>query len=346
MLLSVSATGFDSFHTTPLISTRPGVEIHALLTAQILAGQFPYEPAYARTVERTGFLLLAALMILAVAVFQIYPLPVLFAVPLLFCAPFAAGLIAWRMEGQLYDALRPTIGLAVLAAGGGYLLYRAAEMRRRQISGQFARYLSPEVVERLIRSEAEVARSAERREVTVLFMDMRGFTSASERLAPEEIVANVNRFLTLAGEEIFRTEGTIDKFMGDAVMAFWNAPLDQPDHAERAIRAVRAIYDRLEAENAVLVKRGLEPIKLGAGLETGVCSVGNFGSDIRYNYTIIGHAANLASRLETATKLSDAMVLCGPDLARLIPDDVEPAGDFALSGFAERVPGFALRLPE
>ncbi len=346
VLLSVAATGFDSFHTTPLVSTRPGVEVHALLTAQILASHFPYEPAYARTVERTGFLLLAALMILAVAFFQIYPLPVLFAVPLLFCAPFAAGLIAWRMEGQLYDALRPTVGLAVLAAGGGYLLYRAAEMRRRQISGQFARYLSPEVVERLIRSEAEVARSAERREVTVLFMDMRGFTSASERLAPEEIVANVNRFLTLASEEIFRTEGTIDKFMGDAVMAFWNAPLDQPDHAERAIRAVRAIYRRLDAENIHLRQRGLEPIRLGAGLETGVCSVGNFGSDIRYNYTIIGHAANLASRLETATKLSHATVLCGPDLAALIPGEVEAAGDFELSGFAERVPGFALRLPE
>jgi adenylate cyclase len=344
VLLSVSATGFDSFHTTPLVSTRPGVEIHALLTAQILAGHFPYEPAYARTVERTGFLLLAALMILAVAFFQIYPLPVLFAVPLLFCAPFAAGLIAWRLGGELYDALRPTIGLAVLAAGGGYLLYRAAEMRRRQISGQFARYLSPEVVERLVRSEEEVARSAERREVTILFMDMRGFTAASERLAPEETVANVNRFLTLASEEIFRTEGTIDKFMGDAVMAFWNAPLDQPDHAERAIRAVRAIYQRLGAENVELEKIGLEPIELGAGLETGVCSVGNFGSDIRYNYTIIGHAANLASRLETATKTAGQPVLCGPALAARLPGEMRPAGSFELSGFAEPVPGFALFL--
>ena len=346
VILSVSATGFDSFHTTPLVATRPGVEVHALLTAQILSGHFPYEPAYAKTVERSGFGLLAILLILAVAFFPLYPLPVLVALPLIFCAPFAAGLLAWRMEGELFDALRPTIGLAIVAAGGGYFLYRAAEMRRRQISGQFARYLSPEVVERLIRSEQEVGRSAERREVTVLFMDMRGFTSASERLAPEEIVANVNRFLTLSSEEIFRTEGTIDKFMGDAVMAFWNAPLDQPDHPERAIRAVRAIYRRLDAENAHLAQRGLEPIRLGAGLETGVCSVGNFGSDIRYNYTVIGHAANLASRLETATKLSSASVLCGPDLAKRIPGEVELAGDFELSGFAERVPGFALRLPD
>ncbi|WP_158285669.1 CHASE2 domain-containing protein [Pseudohoeflea suaedae] len=346
VILSVAATGFDSFHTTPLVATRPGVEIHALLTAQILAGHFPYEPAYAKTVERTGFGLLAVLLILSVAFFPVYPLPVLMALPLIFCAPFAAGLLAWRMEGELFDALRPTIGLAIVAAAGGYFLYRTAETRRRQISGQFARYLSPDVVERLIRSEEDVGRSAERREVTVLFMDMRGFTAASERLAPEEIVANVNRFLTLSSEEIFRTEGTIDKFMGDAVMAFWNAPLDQPDHAERAIRAVRAIYRRLDAENAHLAQRGLEPIRLGAGLETGVCSVGNFGSDIRYNYTVIGHAANLASRLETATKLSAASVLCGPELARRIPREVEPAGDFELSGFAEAVPGFALRLPD
>ena len=292
VILSVSATGFDSFHTTPLVATRPGVEVHALLTAQILSGHFPYEPANAKTFERTGFALLAALLILAVALFPVHPLPVLLALPLIFCAPFATGLLAWRMEGELFDALRPTIGLAILAAGG------------------------------------------EPREVTVLFMDMRGFTSASERLAPDEIVANVNRFLTLSSEEIFRTEGTIDKFMGDAVMAFWNAPLDQPDHAERAIRAVRAIYRRLDAENAHLKQRGLEPIRLGAGLETGICSVGNFGSDIRYNYTVIGHAANLASRLETATKISTATVLCGP------------AGDFELSGFAERVLGFVLRLPD
>lgn len=346
VILSVSATGFDSFHTTPLVATRPGVEVHALLTAQILSGHFPYEPANAKTFERTGFALLAALLILAVALFPVHPLPVLLALPLIFCAPFATGLLAWRMEGELFDALRPTIGLAILAAGGGYLLYRAAEMRRRQISGQFARYLSPEVVERLIRSEEEVGRSAERREVTVLFMDMRGFTSASERLAPDEIVANVNRFLTLSSEEIFRTEGTIDKFMGDAVMAFWNAPLDQPDHAERAIRAVRAIYRRLDAENAHLKQRGLEPIRLGAGLETGICSVGNFGSDIRYNYTVIGHAANLASRLETATKISTATVLCGPELAKRVPGEVDPAGDFELSGFAERVLGFVLRLPD
>jgi len=346
VILSVSATGFDSFHTTPLVATRPGVEVHALLTAQILSGHFPYERAGAKTVERTGFALLAALLILAVAFFPAHPLPVLLALPLIFCAPFVTGLLAWRMEGELFDALRPTIGLAILAAGGGYFLYRAAEMRRRQISGQFARYLSPEVVERLIRSEEDVGRSAERREVTVLFMDMRGFTSASERLAPDEIVANVNRFLTLSSEEIFRTEGTIDKFMGDAVMAFWNAPLDQPDHPERAIRAVRAIYRRLDRENAHLRQRGLEPIRLGAGLETGICSVGNFGSDIRYNYTVIGHAANLASRLETATKLSAATVLCGPALAKRVPGEVEPAGDFELSGFAERIAGFALRLPD
>lgn len=342
-ILSVAATGFDSFHTTPLVATRPGAEIHALLTGQILNGRFPVEPADAKLYERLLFALLALTMIAAVSLLAERRLALLAAFAVLAATPFAVGLAAYAWRDELYDGLQPSVGLVALAAALTYLLYRLAEQRRQRISGQFALYLSPKVVEALIRSDTDVTRSAERRMVTVMFMDMRGFTASSETLPPDEVVSTVNRFLTIASEEIFRTDGTIDKFMGDAVMAFWNAPLDQPDHASRAMRSVTAIIDRLRDENAARRSAGLSQIVVGAGLESGRCSVGNFGSDIRYNFTVIGQSANLAARLEHATKGTGHAVLAGPGFARQVPDLVMPAGPFTLAGFAQPVEAFALR---
>ncbi|WP_110032220.1 CHASE2 domain-containing protein [Hoeflea marina] len=342
-ILSVTATGFDSFHTTPLVATRPGAEIHALLTGQILSGRFPVEPANAKLYERLAFALLALTMIAAVSLMAERRLALLAAFVLLAGTPFAVGLAAYAWRGELYDGLQPSIGLAALAAALTYLLYRLAERRRQRISGQFALYLSPKVVEALVRSDTDVTRTAERRLVTVMFMDLRGFTASSETLPPDQVVGTVNRFLTIASEEIFRTDGTIDKFMGDAVMAFWNAPLDQPDHASRAMRSVTAIVDRLREENIARKSAGLAQILVGAGLESGPCSVGNFGSDIRYNFTVIGQAANLAARLESATKGTGHTVLAGPGFARQVPELVAPAGQFTLAGFAQSVEAFTLR---
>ena len=310
----------------------------------MLTGQFPYEPHNAKLIERAVFAGLAALLIIAMTLLTIQPLTLIPVGAVLLAAPFLIGSGAYHASAQLFDFLRPTVGLASLAAGGSYFLFRASEIRRQMISGQFAQYLSPSVVERLIKSESDAGQTAERREVTVMFMDMRGFTASSERLAPEEIVTTINRFLTIASQEIFRTEGTIDKFMGDAVMAFWNAPLDQPDHAARALDTIRGIYRRIDDENATRIKEGHEPILLGAGVECGECSVGDFGSDIRYNYTVIGHAANMASRLETATKIIKFPALGGPVFAGVLPDEVEPAGEFDLAGFAEPVAGFKILL--
>lgn len=337
VILSVSATGFDSFHNTPLYATRPGAEIHALLTEQIMTGRFPYEAQNVKTVERLVFSLLAILLILSMTSLTSRALYLIAAIVAVLAAPFSLGLWAYHAMGQLYDSLRPTVGLALLTGGGSYFLYRSADARRRMISEQFARYLSPNVVKRLIQSDSTIGQSAERRDVTVLFMDMRGFTASSERLESEEIVETINRFLTIASEEIFRTDGTIDKFMGDAVMAFWNAPLDQPDHAARALDAVRGIFRRIETSNVLRGKEGHEPILLGAGIESGECSVGNFGSDIRYNYTVIGQAANLASRLETTTKTAGFPVLGGPSFAKRLPDETKAVGAFELAGFTEKI---------
>lgn len=342
VLLSVTAAGFDTFHTTPLVATRPGVEIHALLTSQIINGPFPHEPGSARAIERGVFVLLALLAAACIAFLAERRMLLVPALGVLVATPVALGLAAWATRRELYDGLQPAAGLFLLAAAGTYFLYRSAEARRQRIGGQFARYLSPRVVDALVRSDADVARSAERRVVTVMFMDMRDFTAASEVLPPDVVVATINRFLTIASEEIFATDGTIDKFMGDAVMAFWNAPLDQDDHAQRALATMRGIVRRLEIENRDRVSHGMGAIRIGIGVETGLCSVGNFGSDLRYNFTVIGRAANMAARLEAATKRAGVTALAGPAYASLAADAVRPAGRFDLAGFADPVDAFTI----
>jgi adenylate cyclase len=196
-------------------------------------------------------------------------------------------------------------------------MFRDSDARRRQLSRQFSQYLSPNVVEMLTASRQDLTTSAEKREITVLMMDMRGFTSSSETLPAEEIIGTVNRFLTLASEEIFKRDGTIDKFMGDAILAFWNAPVDQPDHAARALETVLAIrarwMRRTNGASAMASRRsGSGPASRPAFARWAIS-----GSDIRFDYTAIGSTVNMSARLESATKITNCPVLLGPGFAAL-----------------------------
>ena len=339
-ILSVNALGIDKFHTTPTVAARPGADIHAILAGQLLEGSFLSEPAQAKLVER-GWFVISALVLLGLSYLIGSRVWLLMVAGLVVCLlPFAAGYGAYSGWRQLYEPLQPAAGLALVALGEAYSLFRESDQRRRQLSRQFSQYLSPNVVEMLTRTRQDLTTSAEKREITVLMMDMRGFTSSSEQLPAEVIIATVNRFLTLASREIFSRDGTIDKFMGDAILAFWNAPVDQPDHTGRALQAVLAIRAVLDHENQTRVARGEQPIMVGAGIETGVCSVGNFGSDIRFDYTAIGSTVNMSARLESATKITNCPVLLGPGFARLHPDGIERVGKLELAGFSEPVEVF------
>ena len=339
-ILSVNALGIDKFHTTPTQAARPGADIHAALAGQILDGQFLSEPVNAKLVERAWFLVAAAVLLglsygLGTRVWML-----MLAGIAVCLTPFAGGLLAYAGRAELYESLQPAAGLAVVAVAEAYNMFRDSDVRRRQLSRQFSQYLSPNVVEMLTQSRQDLTTSAEKREITVLLMDMRGFTSSSETLPAEEIIATVNRFLTIASQEIFQRDGTIDKFMGDAILAFWNAPVDQPNHAELALQSVLAIRQALDTENAVRDQQGKPPIKVGAGLETGICSVGNFGSDIRFDYTAIGSTVNMAARLESATKITNCPVLLGPGFARRHASGIERVGNLELAGFAEPIEVF------
>ncbi|MEO9877532.1 MAG: adenylate/guanylate cyclase domain-containing protein [Anderseniella sp.] len=339
-ILSVNALGVDKFHTTPTVAARPGAEIHAVLTNQLLGGTFLFEPADAKTIERVWFLL-SALLLLTASYFFANRIWLLLAAGVALClTPLLAGYGAYLQSAQLYEPVQPAVGLAAVALAEVYSLFRESDARRRQLSRQFSQYLSPNVVAMLSETRQDLTTSAEKREITVLMMDMRGFTSSSESLPADEINATVNRFLTLASQEIFKRDGTIDKFMGDAILAFWNAPVDQADHTERALESVLAIRASLDIENVQREKDGKPPIRVGAGIETGICSVGNFGSDIRFDYTAIGSSVNMSARLESATKATNCPVLLGPGFAQRHVEGIEPVDRIELSGFANPVQVF------
>jgi len=339
-ILSVNALGVDKFHTTPTVAARSGAEIHAVLVNQILDGKFLSEPANAKTIERLWFLV-SALLLLVASYFFADRIWLLLGAGIVLCvAPLLAGYAAYLQSAQLYEPIQPAIGLAGVALAEVYSLFRESDARRRQLSRQFSQYLSPNVVAMLSESRRDLTTSAEKREITVLMMDMRGFTSSSESLPADEINATVNRFLTLASQEIFKRDGTIDKFMGDAILAFWNAPVDQVDHTERALETVLAIRAVLETENIERQSQGKLPIRVGAGIETGICSVGNFGSDIRFDYTAIGSSVNMSARLESATKTTGCPVLLGPGFAKRHETGIEPVDRIELSGFSQPVQVF------
>ncbi|TJV46342.1 MAG: adenylate/guanylate cyclase domain-containing protein, partial [Mesorhizobium sp.] len=181
-----------------------------------------------------------------------------------------------------------------------------------------------------------------KREITILLSDIRGFTAMSEQLDAQEIGKVVNHFLGLATDEILKRDGTIDKFMGDAVLAFWNAPLDQPDHRERALEAGLALIERVKRENAAFTARGHPPIEIGVAIETGICSVGNFGSERRFDYTAIGSPVNRTARLESTTKKLSIPLVLGPGFAQGASMPVVQAGAFELQGFKGEVPVFTV----
>lgn len=234
-----------------------------------------------------------------------------------------ASLALLELAGVWAPPVAPA--LALLASVGSLAArdYARERRARREVVRAFGQYLSPEIVDRLARDPSALKLGGERKTLTVLFCDIRGFTTLAERLKtdPERLTSLINRLLGPLSDAVLAEGGTIDKYIGDCVMAFWNAPLDAPDHAARAVSAGLRMLDavaRLNAELAAEAGAAVTPIELavGVGINTGECVVGNLGSDRRFDYTAIGDAVNLASRLESASRLYDLPMLIGEETAR------------------------------
>lgn len=228
--------------------------------------------------------------------------------------------------GRLYiPPTAPALAFAVVSLAQGARDFAAERRLRREITRAFSQYLSPELVRQLTLDPEKLKLGGERRTLSILFCDVRGFTSISEQMkdSPERLTALVNRLLNPLSDAVVNAGGTIDKYIGDCIMAFWNAPLDDPDHATHAVQAALGMLVALDTLNAELAREaadlGEEPIalKIGVGINTGDCVVGNMGSEKRFDYSALGDAVNLASRLEGQTKSYGVSILLGAETARL-----------------------------
>ena len=242
-------------------------------------------------------------------------------------AALAAGAWALLRFGRIWapPALPAAAMLGVLGARFGLDFARERHLRKT-VSEAFSRYLSPDLVAQLARNPSALKLGGERKNLSILFCDVRGFTSLSERLKdrPEQLTALINRLLDALSGAVMAERGTIDKYMGDCVMAFWNAPLPSPDHPLRAVRAALGMIAAVEALNAELRREAEEEsaprFAVGVGINTGDCVVGNVGSRWRYDYSVLGDAVNLASRLESLSKEYGVSVILGPDTAEAVRD--------------------------
>jgi adenylate cyclase len=331
-IIAVDAAGIDQYHLTARGGHRLGADIHAILATQMLQGRYLFEAPHARAIERGLFLGGSLFLFLILTGFARRPLLAVLASAPVIAAPLAVGAYAYFSRDLLLDGVQPAAGLLVMGAAGGYALYREAERRRGVLQKQFSQFLSPEVVRHLAETDTAAALQVEDREITAMLVDVRGFTAMSGALGADKTVAVVNHFLEIANREIFARGGTIDKYMGDAVLAFWNAPLETLDHADRAIDCAQAIIAALKAANPQLQARGLPAIEVVAAIESGVCSVGNMGTERRIDYTAIGPAINMTSRLEAETKKMGEVMLVGPGAAARTRFALEPLGEVHLRG--------------
>jgi len=325
VLIGTTSVGLHDLKATPLDSAVAGVEIHAELIESILSNALLVRPNYAIGLELIVLVAVGLLLIVAVqrtgAVIGVFVYGVV--------ATFFVGL-SWYLFAEknlLFDFTTPMAANFILYSCIVVQNFYTEEKSKRAIRSAFSYYLSPELVEKLAESPKQLVLGGETKTITIMFSDIRQFSTISEGLAgdPQALTSLMNRFLSPLSDEIQNTSGTIDKYIGDAIMAFWNAPLDDADHAEHAclaalamVRALRELNRQLEAE-AKEGGRAYVPLRAGIGMNSGECVVGNLGSTRRFNYSALGDAVNLASRIEGLTKQYGLTILAGESTVQLAP---------------------------
>lgn len=281
-----------------------GVEIHASVYDTLVSRR------WLRSADRglQATLLVLSGLLLALIVPRVRPRYTIVGVLALWVGGLVIAFV-WFDRGYVFDIVWPTITLFLAYVALLLERWLDVETQRRQLRSAFSRYVSHSVVESIMRDPDKLKLGGDRRRMTVLFSDLRGFTSLSEGLSPEKLVEVLNTYLNEMTNIVFEEGGVLDKYIGDAVMAFWNAPFDQPDHVIRATRCAIRMRDRLKAMNEEgAFPKGIE-LKVGVGVNTGDMVVGNIGAEMRYDYTVIGDSVNLASRTESLCKEYGVMII-------------------------------------
>ena len=333
ILVGTSAIGLEDFRATPMGSLMAGVEIHAQVVENILTNQMLVRPNYAIAVE--------LLTILVVGLIAIAAVPLLsaswafFFAALIVIAYVGGSYGAFHEYRLLIDPVFPSFTVITLFIILATFNYLREEKKRREIRSAFGQYVSPDLVSQLADQPEGLTLGGETRELSILFSDVRGFTAISESFKenPQGLTDLMNQFLTVLSNSILKFNGTIDKFMGDAVMAFWNAPVPHENHAISSCEAALEMLENVDLLNKEKAEahaaieneeeRGqLHQINIGIGINSGECVVGNMGSDLRFDYTCLGDPVNLASRLEGQSKPYGVSIILGQATAAYVKEEM------------------------
>ncbi len=317
VLLGTSAPGLMDLRSTPVGAVFPGVEIHASVLAGLLQLQLLSEPGYALAI--TVIMLLGLGLLLSWWLPRLPSLWLVAVCTVLLVLHIAANLYAWQ-QGLLLPLAAGMLLLLLLMGWHLTLNFWRESQAKRQVTSQFGLYVPPQLVNDIVANPAALDLTGQERELTVLFSDVRGFTSFAEHLAPAQLSQVMNQLLSPVTRAIHQHRGTIDKYMGDAVMAFWGAPLADHQHAWHAVQGALAMQRALTATNRQFVQQGLPALAMGIGVHTGVMNVGNMGSDFRMAYTVMGDNVNLGARIESLSKRYAADILLSGDTVAALAD--------------------------
>lgn len=316
LILGTSAPGLMDLRSTPVGSVFPGAEINMSLLAGMLHQRIKAQPPWVAGAELISLVLLGALM---VVVYPRLSVPVLLLVSAVLLALTLGGnLWAWQ-QGLVLPLASLLVLFVVQMLWHLGLNFLRESQHKRWIAERFGQYIPPKLVDDMVASGEGIELQGEERVLTVLFSDIREFTAFSEVIPPEELTQVMNRLLTPLTGAIHAHNGTIDKYMGDAIMAFWGAPLHSSEHAEQALEGAFAMLAALDEVNQVFTQEGKPPLVMGVGVNTGKMSVGNMGSSFRMAYTVMGDNVNLGARLEGLTKAYGVSVLVSEVTAQQAP---------------------------
>ena len=317
-LFGATAPGLLDLRTTPLEATFPGIEIHANIVQGILDQTIMHQPGYSAGFE---FLMLLVIgLILTFLLPLLLPLWGLLASVTVLALIVISNIAVWQLYQLVLPIASPLLLIVLIFTLQMTYGFFVETRGKRQLAYLFGQYVPPELVDEMSKNMDEIKLDGEIREMTVLFTDVRNFTHISESMEPEELTRLINGFLTPITRVIHQQRGTIDKYMGDAVMAFWGAPLEDQQHALHALQAAMQITEGIKELKPEFEARGWPEIKIGISVNTGEMNVGNKGSQFRVDYTILGDAVNLGSRLEGLTKVYGVDIIVGENTRHAVPE--------------------------
>jgi adenylate cyclase len=319
VLIGNTAQGIGDMRVTPYGRVFPGVEVRANIIESLIDGEVLRRPDWMTWVDVAGMIVIGLLMV------ALLPRLGVFWAGILAAAALAAYLFLattlFRSEGLWLNVVYPSLLIALLFISATLVNYFFAFSEKRYLKLAFQHYVPPAVVEGLVSGADRLRLGGEKRELTVLFSDIRNFTAMSEAMSPEELVKLMNEYFTAMTDKVFEHRGSLDKYIGDAVMAVYGAPVAEPRHAALACRTALEMLTVLDELKVGWQPLGLPPIDIGVGINTGPMTVGNIGSASRFNYTVVGDSVNLASRIESLNKTYGTNILVSEYTYEIVKDE-------------------------